>query len=175
MLSKVKMVLLYIVYFFQFGKIELPVYFYKNYFIGNRKKIYFSQKVTVPEKCYLSPLELFVGENTWLGVNSFICGKVKIGSNVMVGPNVAITGANHNIEKADVPMINSGITVKGIIIEDDVWIGANAVVLDGTTIKRGAVIGAGCVVTKDIPEYAVVVGNPAKIIKYRNHDCSVTV
>lgn len=58
-------------------------------------------------------------------------------------------------------------TRTGIIIEDDVWIGANSVILPGVTIKKGAVVGAGSVVTKDVPSYAVVCGNPARVIKYR--------
>jgi serine acetyltransferase len=59
-------------------------------------------------------------------------------------------------------------TSKGdIIIKDDVWIGANAIILSGVTIGQGALIGAGAVVTKDVPPYAIVGGNPAKVIKYR--------
>lgn len=169
---KIKNLLFYILNCKKFGKIEYPIYYANSAFINNKKKIFFEKRIVVPEKCYISPIELYVGENTWLGVNAFICGKVKIGANVMLGPNVVIPGANHRIDDLKKNMIDSGLKIKGTIIEDDVWIGANAVILDGVTIKKGAVIGAGSVVTRDVPEYSIVVGNPAKIVRYRNEKSS---
>lgn len=70
-------------------------------------------------------------------------------------------------ERTDIPIRDQGHEAGSIIIEDDVWIGANATILKGVTIGHGAVIGAASVVTSDIPEYAVAVGNPAKVKKYR--------
>lgn len=76
----------------------------------------------------------------------------------MIGPNVSIPGANHNFDSIDVPMNMQGNTIKGTIIEDDVWIGANSVILDGIAIGKGSVIGAGSVVAKDVEPYSIVGG-----------------
>ena len=72
-----------------------------------------------------------------------------------------------NFQDINIPMKNQGIHTSPIIIEDDVWIGYGAVITKGVTIRKGAIIGANAVVTKDVPEYAIVGGVPAKIIKYR--------
>ena len=86
----------------------------------------------------------------------------------MIAPNCMIASGNHGIKDNNIPMIEQQCYSKGkIVIEDDVWIGANCVILDGVKISTGAVVGGGSIVTKDIPHKAVVVGNPAKIIKYR--------
>jgi len=76
----------------------------------------------------------------------------------MIGPNVSIPGANHNFDSIDVPMNMQGNTIKGTIIEDDVWIGANSVILDGIAIGKGSVIRAGSVVAKDVEPYSIVGG-----------------
>jgi acetyltransferase-like isoleucine patch superfamily enzyme len=87
----------------------------------------------------------------------------------MIAPNCTIVRGNHGIKDNGEPMINQQCTTKGqVIIEDDVWIGANCVMLDGVAIRSGAVIGGGSVVTKEVPPKAIVAGNPAKIIKYRS-------
>lgn len=168
MLNKIKVLLFFFKNKIYFKKLEFPIFVYKSHFIENRKNIQFCKNITIPQNCYISPIELVVGHNTWLGINAIILGKVAIGSDVMIGPNVCIVGANHKIEDINKKMINSGLSIKGIEIKDDVWIGANSVVLDGVTIHKGAVIGAGSIVTKDIPEYAIAYGNPAKVVKYRN-------
>lgn len=103
--------------------------------------------------------------------------KIIIGNFVSIGANVSIQEFNHNYNKLTTYAVNynffngkfeNDCLSKGdIIIEDDVWIGSNAVILSGVRIGRGAIIGASAVVTKDIPKYAIVIGNPAKIIRYR--------
>ncbi|MBQ3016477.1 MAG: acetyltransferase [Clostridia bacterium] len=109
-----------------------------------------------------------LGDNSGLGINCRISGKTLIGNNVMMGPNVSIFTKNHAFDKTDIPMNRQGMSCeKPVIIGDDVWIGANVIILPGITISNGAIIGAGAVVTKNVPEYAVVGGNPAKILKYR--------
>lgn len=97
-----------------------------------------------------------------------IYGKVTIGPYCMIAPHVMLAGGNHNYDSKDEPMILQGSTMRGIVIHEDVWIGANAVVLDGVNIGRGAIVGAGAVVTSDVPPDAIVGGNPAKIIRYRS-------
>jgi len=154
--------------YYRFKSIKFPVKVYGSYFINNKSEISFGKNITIPLKAYISPLSLVVGDNSWLGVNCFLCGKVKIGSDVMIGPNVVIPGANHRISDLDVKMINSGLSIKGTIIKDDVWIGANVTILDGITIGKGAVIAAGSVVTKDVGDFEIVGGVPAKLIRRRN-------
>ena len=99
--------------------------------------------------------------------------KIVIGSHVMFGPEVTIRGGNHRIDIVGRNMIDIGGKEKrpeddpGVVIEDDVWIGTRAIILAGAKIGRGAVVGAGAVVTKSVPPYAVVGGNPARIIRMR--------
>ena len=91
-----------------------------------------------------------------------------MGNYIMSGAGVVIASGCHGMKKIDQPMLFQECSNKGgVIIGSDVWIGANSVILDGVTICDGAVIGAGSVVTKDVPERAIVAGNPARIIKYR--------
>jgi maltose O-acetyltransferase len=103
-------------------------------------------------------------------INSFIhvwAGKsgLKIGNRVMIASHTAITTLTHDHSLPDIrfaPAID-----RPIVIGDDVWIGAHAVIMPGITIGKGAVVGAGAVVTNDVPDLAIVVGVPAKIINYR--------
>jgi maltose O-acetyltransferase len=95
---------------------------------------------------------------------------LKVGKDVMMGPYVVIIGDNHRFDNLDLPMRLQGTQeYPPVRIGDDVWIGARAIILPGLTIGNGAIIGAGSVVTKDVPPYAICAGNPAKIIRYRNN------
>ncbi|MEG0297586.1 MAG: DapH/DapD/GlmU-related protein [Clostridium sp.] len=112
-----------------------------------------------------------VGDNSGIGINSYIQGPTKIGCNVMMGQQVHIYTRNHEFEKVDIPMIEQGESeMKQVIIGDDVWIGTRAIILPGVKIGNGVIIGAGSIVTKDVENYAVVAGNPAKVIKYRTEN-----
>ena len=127
----------------------------------------------------LSPFRCDYGENIYIGDNSFInfnvsmidLGKIKIGNRVLIGPGTGIFTAIHPID----PEIRATGIEKGadIIIEDDVWIGGNATILPGVKIGKGAIIGAGSVVTKDIPEMTIAAGNPAKVIRKITEDDKV--
>ena len=109
-----------------------------------------------------------LGDNSGLGINCRISGKTLIGNNVMMGPNVCIFTKNHAFSRTDIPMNMQGMSnERPVIIEDDVWIGANVIILPGVKISKGAIIGAGAVVTKNVPEYAIVCGNPAVVVKNR--------
>lgn len=111
---------------------------------------------------------LHIGDNSGIGKESSIQGEVYIGKNVMIGPKCTIYTRNHEFSRVDKPMIEQGFSQsKAVIIEDDVWIGSNVIILPGRRIGKGSIVGAGSVVTKDIPQYAIVGGNPAKIIKFR--------
>jgi acetyltransferase-like isoleucine patch superfamily enzyme len=108
-----------------------------------------------------------IGDHVDLNPYVVIFGKVTIGTYSMIAPHVMLAGGDHQFEDRTRPMRNQGDTCLGIVIEDDVWIGANAVVVDGVRIGKGAVVGGGAVVTKNVQPYAIVGGNPAKLIKYR--------
>lgn len=110
-----------------------------------------------------------IGKNCFLGEFNIIRGQggVHIGNDVYTGPMVQIVAVNHVYNNPDVPIREQGITAQGIVIEDDVWLGANVVVVDGVTIGRGSIIGAGSVVTANIPPYSIAVGTPAKPVKDR--------
>ena len=109
--------------------------------------------------------DLFIGDNTRIGIGNTIIGPMTIGSNVNIGQHVLISGINHNYEDINLPISDQGIRTSQVDIADNVWIGANAVILPGISIGTHAVVGAGSVVTKDVNPYTVVVGNPAHIIK----------
>ena len=113
--------------------------------------------------------DLVLGDNSGIGRGSVIAGGVSIGKDVMMGPECYIYTRNHSFSSLDKPMRLQGYE-KGrpVVIEDDVWIGARVTILPGVRVGKGAVIGAASVVTKDVPQYAVVGGNPAKILKFRN-------
>lgn len=116
---------------------------------------------------FASGFEIEVGDNSGLGLNSRVTGPLKIGDDVMIGPDVMIFTQNHETSRLDIPMRLQTAPKKGVVIEDDVWIAARVIILPGITIHKGAIVGAGAVVTKDVPQYAVVGGNPARVIKYR--------
>ena len=113
--------------------------------------------------------ELIIGDNVGIAANAFIAmrGKVEIGSNTIFGPNVSIHAENHNFSDIDKPIKLQGATRKGVKIGEDCWVGSKAVILDGVTIGSHSIIAAGAVVTKDVPEYSIVGGVPAKVIKSR--------
>ena len=110
-----------------------------------------------------------IGQNVTLGPFSYISGigGVHIGDNTRIAPYVGIYSFTHNFEDPDQTIVEQGISTSPIFIGEDVWIGSHAVITCGVKIGRGAVIGAGSVVTRDVPPNAVVAGIPAKIIRYR--------
>lgn len=114
-----------------------------------------------------------LGNNVYIGpeANFDGAGGIKIGNGVIFAPKVTIYSRTHNFNYnlSALPFDNIMICAE-VKINDYVWIGANVIILPGVSIGCGAIIGAGAVVAKDIPDYAVVVGNPAKVIKYRNKE-----
>lgn len=110
-----------------------------------------------------------IGDGSNIGAYSYMgaAGGITIGRNVMMGPRVSILAEQHNFERTDAPMKSQGTTRKGIVIGDDVWLGASCCILDGVTIGEGAIVATAAVVTKDVPPYAIVGGVPAKVIRMR--------
>ncbi|MDB5008417.1 MAG: acetyltransferase [Mucilaginibacter sp.] len=109
--------------------------------------------------------DVLIGNNTGIGLSNVIIGPVKIGNYVMLAQNIVVSGLNHAYDDVTTPPRIQKVVTRQIIIEDNVWIGANSVITAGVTIGKQAVIGAGSVVTKDVPSYCVAVGNPARVIK----------
>jgi len=131
-------------------------------------RVKFSGRAIIEPYCRINGDRLIViGNNFYMNAGCHLLGEITIGDDVQIGPKTVIWGRDHGIAKdkliREQPRIRMPIT-----IGNDVWIGANVTILKGITIGNGAVIGAGSVITKDVPEYAVVAGNPGKIIRYRS-------
>lgn len=104
-----------------------------------------------------------------MNANCHLMGEITFGDNVMIGPQTIIWARDHGMALG-VPMKEQAHKTKPIVIGNDVWISANVTILKGVVIEDGAVIGAGSVVVKNVPKNAIVVGNPAKIVRYRGLD-----
>ena len=107
-----------------------------------------------------------IGDNVGISQNCFFAARamIEIGNDVIIGPGVSFFSENHNYKDVDTPIRLQGETRRKIVIEDDVWIGANATILAGVRVGKHSVIGAGSVVTKDVSANSVVAGCPAKAV-----------
>ncbi len=110
-----------------------------------------------------------IGNNSAIGAQSFLGGQggITIGNDVFMGPQVKIFSENHRYESPDVLIRKQGESRKGVVIEDNCWIGAGVTILDGVIISRGCIVAAGAVVTQSLPENSLAAGVPAKVIKQR--------
>lgn len=110
---------------------------------------------------------IWIGRDSLIGEYTVIRGQggVKIGDRVYTSPMTQLIAVNHVFEDPERPFVEQGITAQGIVVEDDVWLGANAVITDGVRVGRGAVVAAGAVVTEDVPPHTVVGGVPARVIR----------
>lgn len=110
-----------------------------------------------------------IDDYSGIGINARVPNNIKIGKYVMMGPNCFILDSNHAFHDLHTPMMFQGYTEKKqTVIEDDVWIGCNVTMTAGRFIKKGSIVAAGTVLTKDFPEYTIIGGNPGKIIRSRN-------
>lgn len=109
--------------------------------------------------------DVLFGDRTRIGLHCTVIGPVAIGSRVNLAQGVVVTALNHNFAYSDRPIDEQGITTRQVVIEDDVWIGANAVILPGVTVGRHSVVAAGAVVSKDVPPHSLVAGVPAVVKK----------
>jgi maltose O-acetyltransferase len=137
-------------------------------FICKRLFASFGKKVNIePKVIFFNMSQSEIGDYSGIGMRSYV-GTVKIGRDVMIGEEFMAYSRNHEFKDVSLPMRMQGWQEdRPIIIEDDVWIGARVTILPGVKIGRGAIIGAGSVVTSDIPPYCIVAGNPARIIRSR--------
>lgn len=109
--------------------------------------------------------DVMIGDHTRIGLHNTIIGPVIIGSHVNLAQGITVTALNHNFDDSKKRIDEQGVSTNAVVIEDDIWIGANAVILPGVTIGHHSVVAAGAVVTKDIPPHSLVAGIPAKVIK----------
>lgn len=143
--------------------------------IISTKKIRLSDgKILYLKNVYIEGNRLKIGTDVYIGPHATIlCGvdNIIIEDHVIIGPNVTLVESNHIFDKVGEYIKHAGLKGGGILIEEDCWIGANVTILAGVTIGRGCVIGACSLVTKSIPPYSVAYGIPAKIVKQRfSHD-----
>lgn len=129
--------------------------------------LYVGKNVNIEKGAMISS-KCSVGDNSGVGINARLHGPVEIGENVMMGPECIIYTKNHSFNRTDVPMNQQGFSSeKPVIIGNDVWIGGRVIILPGVKIGDGSIIGAGSIVTKSVPGYSIVGGNPAKILRSR--------
>jgi acetyltransferase-like isoleucine patch superfamily enzyme len=114
--------------------------------------------------------DIIIGDRCGITSRVKLVGPVTIGNLVTMGSNSQITGLTHNFEDPNIPIKDQGVTPNRTIVEDDVWIGGNSVIIQGIKIGSHVIVASGSVVTKDIPSYSVVAGNPARIIKQYNFE-----
>ena len=121
------------------------------------------------EKGAVFSSKISLGDYSGIGKRASLQGTIIIGDHVMMGPECIIYTRNHRFDDLSVPMREQGFQAeKPVIIGDDVWIGGRVTILPGVRIGNHSIIGAGAVVANDVPDYAIVGGVPAKVIKYRN-------
>lgn len=141
----------------------------KNNSIGAFSIIIVANDLSTPNSFKDSSLS--IGSNTYIGEGNNIRaagGTISIGNDCLISQHVTIVASNHGIEKKILIRKQAWSTTNNFVtINDDVWIGAGSIILPGVIVGKGAIIAAGSVVTKSIPEYAIVAGNPAKVLKYR--------
>ena len=161
-------------------KFKFNITTYHQHFIGigaqfiSPKYIKIYGKLMLSDFCYFNAdggyiqIGHNVAFNRNVNINASCGGKIIIGNNCLIGPGVTMRTANHNYSRADINIQDQGHTAEDILIEEDCWLGANCIILGGVQIKKGAIIAAGAVVTKNVESFTVVGGVPAKLIKLRN-------
>lgn len=124
--------------------------------------------VNIEHGARFSP-KVTLGDRSGIGVHAKLYGACHIGRCVMMGEDVTIIHRNHRHDRTDIPMMDQGFEPeRPVTIGDDVWIGDRVVILPGVNVGNGAIVGAGAVVTRDVPDYAIVVGVPARVIGSRD-------
>lgn len=122
----------------------------------------------IASECQIGP-DIEFGDDCTVNAGATVRGMVRTGNGVRIASGAQILGFNHGFSDLDTPIFRQPVTRKGVTIGDDVWVGANAVILDGVSVGSHAIIAAGAIVTKDVPAWAIVGGNPARILRSRQH------
>lgn len=137
-------------------------------FFAKRIAVSVGKNANIEKQAYFTP-GLEIGDNSGVGIRCEVNGPCKIGNDVMMGPEVVIYTSTHAHDRIDITMIEQGFEeVRPVTIGNDVWIGRRAMIMPGVNIGNGCIVGAGAVVTKDVPDYCIVGGVPAKVVKRRN-------
>ena len=146
-----------------YGSVRLDCPPYRRFWLGRRS--------VVESFCCINNAvgDVVIGDYSRIGIHSTLIGPVRIGSHVHLAQGITVTALNHNYSSPTLRIDQQGISTKPVVIGDDVWIGANAVVLPGVTIGSHCVVAAGAVVTRDVPDHTVVGGVPARILKSIGH------
>lgn len=131
------------------------------------RRFYLGRQSVIESYCCINNAvgDVVIGDYTRIGIHNTIIGPVTIGNHVNLAQSITVTALNHNFDDANKRIDEQGVSTSQTVIDDDVWIGANAVILSGVTISTHSVVAAGAVVTKDVPPHSLVAGVPAKIIK----------
>lgn len=150
-----------------FGRIGKASMVFRS-FCASLFAIELKHNVNLDTRAYIGKGRIILGENSGLGRNCEVYGKLTMGDNVMVAPEVIFYTKNHNISRQDIPMSRQGSSEeRPIVIGNDVWIGRRVMIMPGVEIGNGTVVAAGSVVTKSFPDDVIVGGVPAKVISSR--------
>jgi acetyltransferase-like isoleucine patch superfamily enzyme len=144
---------------------NIPSYTIRHFYLRNICNIRIGHDSSVHMSCFITGNKIEIGNNTVVNRQTYLDGRfpLRIGNNVNISHQALIHTLTHDPQDSGFKGV-----AKPVTIEDDVWIGTRAILLPGVTIGKGAIVGAGAVVTKSISEYAIAVGNPAREIKKRN-------
>lgn len=141
---------------------RLDVLPFRNFIIGKRT-------IVEDQVCINNGMgDVIIGDNCTIGIGCILIGPVEIGNNVILAQHIGISGLNHGYEDINIPIRDQKCNTALIKIGDDCWIGTNAVITAGVTIGKHSIVAGGSVVTKDVPPFTIVAGNPARIIKQYN-------
>ena len=140
---------------------------------AGEKGITIGNDVIISRNCVIQgkTASVKIGNKADIGCNTMISsgGGIEIGNHVLIAGNCYVGGGRYLNDRLDIPMMEQGVYTQGpVVIGDDVWLGAGATVLDGVKIGKGSIVGAGALVTKDLPDYSIAVGVPAKVIRKRD-------
>lgn len=142
-----------------YGSVRMDTPPYRRFSLGKRS--------VIESYCCINNAvgDVVVGDHTRIGIHCTVIGPVTIGSHVNLAQGITVTALNHNFKDTTLRIDEQGISTRQVTIGDDVWIGANAVILPGVTIGKHVVVAAGAVVTKDVPDNSLVGGVPARVLK----------
>ncbi|AAW90723.2 TPA: acyltransferase [Neisseria gonorrhoeae] len=132
-------------------------------FLARRVSPHIGRGVNIERGAYVFP-DTVLGDGSGIGANCEICRGLVVGKNVMMGPECLLYSTNHKFDREN-KRFEGYTEIRPITLEDDVWPGRRVIVMAGVTVGRGSVVGAGAVVTKDIPPYSLAAGNPAVVKK----------
>jgi acetyltransferase-like isoleucine patch superfamily enzyme len=139
--------------------------------LREHRRIVVGERTSIGRHAELHPQSGFINIGSDCSVHNFVmmygAGGITVHDDCRIATGVVIVAFNHQFADITRPIRTQSITTRGVVVEPDVWIGARAILLDGVTVGRGSVVGAGSVVTRDVPEYSIVAGNPARVISQR--------